>query len=328
MFSKFILNTILLFSVSTVFAQTDGGQKVNTKLIKVTNKVYMLQGKGGNIGLSFGKDGVFMIDDQYADGIEQIQNEIKKVSDQPVRFLVNTHFHGDHTGGNPAMAETGTVIFSQENVRNRLQDVIAKETKKIDEEALPIVTFAEDLTFYFNGEKIYVFHVHNAHTDGDSMVYFTGSNVLHTGDVFFNGKYPYIDTANGGSLKGYIAGLEKALLVINEDTKVIPGHGDMGSYKDLRDTIEMLSILYKRVYNLYLNKKTEEEIIKTTDLTKEYDDKGFGNGFIKTEAFLKMIYKEVAQEAGAGVEDREARNKEAMKKYKEIEKKLKEKEKN
>ena len=328
MFSKFILNTIFLFSVLIVSAQTDSGEKMNIKLIKVKNNIYMLQAKGGNIGLSFGNDGVFMVDDQYADGIEQIQNEIKKVSDKPVRFLVNTHFHGDHTGGNPAMAETGTVIFSQENVRNRLQDVIAKETKKISEEALPVITFAEDLTFHFNGEKIYVFHVHNAHTDGDSMVYFTGSNVLHTGDVFFNGKYPYIDIENGGSLKGYIAGLDRALLIINEDTKVIPGHGDVGSYKDLKDTIEMLSILYKRVNNLYLNNKTEAEILEMADLTKEYDDEGFGDGFIKTDAFLKMIYKEVSQEASAGAEERAAKNKEAMKKYKEIEKKLKEKEKN
>ena len=328
MFSKFILNTIFLFSVLIVSAQTDIGEKMNINLIKVKNNIYMLQAKGGNIGLSFGNDGVFMVDDQYADGIEQIQNEIKKVSDKPVRFLVNTHFHGDHTGGNPAMAETGTVIFPQENVRNRLQDVIAKETKKISEEALPVITFAEDLTFHFNGEKIYVFHVHNAHTDGDSMVYFTGSNVLHTGDVFFNGKYPYIDIENGGSLKGYIAGLDRALLIINEDTKVIPGHGDVGSYKDLKDTIEMLSILYKRVNNLYLNNKTEAEILEMADLTKEYDDEGFGDGFIKTDAFLKMIYKEVSQEASAGAEERAAKNKEAMKKYKEIEKKLKEKEKN
>ncbi|MBK5212115.1 MAG: MBL fold metallo-hydrolase [Flavobacteriaceae bacterium] len=296
MFTKLIFSTILLFSVSIVFAQTDTGQKTNTKLIKVSNKIYMLQGNGGNIGLSFGDDGVFMIDDQFADDIEQIQNDIKKKSDKPIRFLVNTHFHEDHTGGNAALAKTGTVIFSQENVRTRLQGLIRRENKKIPQEALPMVTFSEDLTFYFNGEKIYVFHIHNAHTDGDAMVYFTESNVLHTGDVFFNGKYPFIDTENGGSLKGCVDGLEKAMMVINEDTKIIPGHGDVGTYSDLRKTIDMLGTIYKRVFTQYLNKKTEDEVAKMTDITKEYDDQGYGEGFIKTEAFLRMIYKEVAKE--------------------------------
>ncbi len=285
-----------MFCFFTSFSQTDTGKKINTKLIKVNNDIYMLQGKGGNIGLSFGSNGIFMIDDQYADGIEQIQEDIKKKSDKPVRFLVNTHFHGDHTGGNAAMAETGTVIFSQENVRNRLQEMMQKETKKIPLENLPVITFSEDLSFYFNGEKIYVFHVHNAHTDGDAMVYFTDSNVLHTGDVFFNGKYPFIDAENGGTLKGCVEGLEKALLIINEDTKIIPGHGEVGTYKDLQKTIDMLSIVYKRVFTNYINKKTEDEVAKMTDITKQYDDNGYGSGFISKEAFLRMVYKEVAND--------------------------------
>ncbi len=320
MFSKLILNTAFLFFVLTAFAQTDTGQKVNTKLIKVNNNIYMLQGKGGNIGLSFGSDGIFMIDDQYTDGIEQIQEDIKKKSDKPVRFLVNTHFHGDHTGGNAAMAQTGTVIFSQENVRNRLQGMIEKDSKKIPQEALPIVTFSEDLTFHFNGEKIYVFHVHNAHTDGDAMVYFTDSNVLHTGDIFFNGKYPFIDIENGGSLKGCIEGLEKTLLVVNEDTKIIPGHGDVGTYKDLQTTVNMLSIVYKRVFANYLNKKSEDEVAKMTDITKEYDALGYGTGFISTEAFLRMIYKSVAAERKP-IEDNAEKNRQAREK---LEKKMKE----
>lgn len=295
MLSKLIFGATLLFSVLTVYSQSDTGKKMNTKLIKVNNKIYMLQGKGGNIGLSFGTDGVFMIDDQYAEGFEQIQKDIKTVSNKPVQFLVNTHFHGDHTGANAALAETGTIIFSQENVRTRLMGMIATEKSKVPQEILPVVTFSEDLTFHYNGEKIYVFHVHNAHTDGDAMVYFTDSNVLHTGDVFFNGKYPYIDTENGGSLGGYLAGIEKALLVINEDTKIIPGHGNVGTYKDLQKAANMLSIVYKRVTTNYINKKTEEEVAKMTDLTKEYDDQGYGSGFITTDAFLRMLYKEAAK---------------------------------
>jgi cyclase len=324
MFSKFILNTFFLFSVLTVFAQTDGGKKTNTKLLKITNKIYMLQGNGGNIGLSFGNDGIFMIDNQFAADIEQIQEDIKTVSDKPIRFLVNTHFHGDHTGGNAALAETGTVIFSQENVRKRLQAMISEEKKKISEDILPVITFSEDITFHFNGEKIYVFHVHNAHTDGDAMVYFTGSNVLHTGDVFFNAKYPFIDTENGGSLKGTITALEKALKVINEDTKIIPGHGNLGTFKDLENTINMLETVYNRVVNNYVTKKTEVEIIKSTDLTREFDIQDYGSGFINTEAFLKMLYGEVSKERG-DIDKMEEKNKEALKKYQEMERKSKEK---
>ncbi|MCB0464178.1 MAG: MBL fold metallo-hydrolase [Aequorivita sp.] len=324
MFSKFILNTSFLFFVLTTFAQTDTGQKVNTVLIKVSDNIYMLKGNGGNIGLSFGGDGIFMIDDQYTDGIEQIQEDIKKKSDKPVRFLVNTHFHGDHTGGNAAMAQTGTVIFSQENVRNRLEEILRREKKKIPMESLPIVTFSEDLTFHFNGEKIYVFHVHNAHTDGDAMVYFTDSNVLHTGDVFFNGKYPFIDIENGGSLRGCIEGLKKAMLLINEDTKIIPGHGDVGTYKDLQNAMDMLTIIYKRVFANYMNKKTEDEVAKMTDLTKEYDDKGYGSGFIKTEAFLRMVYKSVAAERKP-IEDNAEKNRQAREKMMKEQKEEKEK---
>ncbi|SRX53024.1 MBL fold metallo-hydrolase [Aequorivita sp. CIP111184] len=311
--SKLILFTTLFFSFLTVYSQSDNGEKVYTKLIKVNNKIYMLQGKGGNIGLSFGSDGVFMIDDQFAESIEQIQKDIQTISKKPVQFLVNTHFHGDHTGGNAILAQTGTIIFSQENVRTRLMGMIAEEKKKIPQEILPIVTFSEDLTFHYNGEKIYVFHIHDAHTDGDAMVYFTSSNVLHTGDVFFNGKYPFIDTENGGSLTGCIKGLEKAMMVINEDTKIIPGHGDVGSYKDLQKTVEMLSTVYKRVTMNYINKKSEEEVAKMTDLTKEYDDNGYGGGFISTEAFLRMVYSEVAKERG-DIESNAEKNRKAREK--------------
>ncbi len=326
MLLKINLLTVFLFSVLTSFAQTDTGEKNPTKLIKVSNKIYMLQGKGGNIGLSFGNDGIFMIDDQYAEGIEKIQEDIKKVSDKPIKFLVNTHFHGDHTGGNSALAKTGTVIFSQDNVRDRLQQMMRKETKKMTEDMLPVVTFQEDLTFHFNGEKIYVFHVHNAHTDGDAMVYFTGSNVLHTGDVFFNGKYPYIDVENGGDLIGYIDALEKAVSLINEDTKIIPGHGDIGNVKDLKKTIDMLTTLYKRVTTAYISNKTEEEVLAMSEITQEFDAQGYGSGFIKTEDFVKLLYKEAAK-GRSSIDQLEIKNKEARLKVEQMQKEWNEKEK-
>lgn len=331
MFSKFLLNTIFLFSVLTAFSQTDTGEKMLVKTIKVKNKIYMLQANGGNIGLCFGDDGIFMIDDQYAEGIEQIQKEIKKINGTPkdslkVQFLVNTHFHEDHVGGNIGMARTGTVIFSQENVRTRLQEMMKSDKRKIPESILPIITFSEDLTFNYNGEKIYIFHVQNAHTDGDAMVYFTNSNVLYTGDVFFNGKYPFIDSENGGSLSGVISGLEKVLAGINEDTKIIPGHGDLGTYQDIRNTINMLGTVYKKVTMLYIAKKTEEEVAKMTELTKEYDDNDYGDGFITTEAFLRMIYKEVAKERSS-IESNAEKNRQAREKVEKMKKELEEKEK-
>ncbi len=325
MFSKLILNTVFLFSVLTAFSQTDTGESMQVKPIKVSNKIYMLQANGGNIGLIYGNDGIFMIDDQYADGIEQIQKEIKKLSDKPVKFLVNTHFHEDHVGGNIGMAKTGTIIFSQENVRTRLQEMMKTDKRKIPETVLPVITFSEDLTFHYNDEKIYVFHVANAHTDGDAMVYFTDSNVLHTGDVFFNGKYPYIDTENGGSIAGVIAGLEKTLQIINEDTKIIPGHGNVGAYQDMRKTAIMLANVYKRVATQYINKKTENEVAMMTDLTKEYDDKNYGDGFITTEAFLRMLYKEAGKERG-DIESNAEKNRLEREKTEKMLKQLEEKE--
>lgn len=319
MFSKIILNTVFLFSVLTAFSQTDTGQKMHTKMIKVNNNIYMLQGNGGNIGLSFGDDGIFMIDDQYADGIEQIQEEIKKISNKPVRFLLNTHFHEDHTGGNGAMAETGTVIFSQDNVRTRLQEAIDSEKKKISKVSLPMITFAEDLTFYFNGEKIIVFHVHNAHTDGDVMVYFTRSNVLHTGDIFFNGKYPYVDTKNGGSLRGYLSAVGKALKLINEDTKIIPGHGNVANYQDLLGAETMLTNSYKKVAQQYFLNKTEAEVLTMNELTREYDAQGYGDGFINREAFIKMLYAEIAKDR-SGIESNDEKNRKAREKIEQMKK--------
>lgn len=291
----------------------------------------MYQGNGGNIGLSFGKDGIFMVDDQFAEDIEQIQEDIKKISADPFRFVVNTHFHPDHTGGNSALAKTGTVIFSQENTRNRLRGLIRKETKEMTKEMpndlLPTVTFSKDLTFHFNGERIYVFHVPDAHTDGDAMVYFTDNNVLHTGDVFFNGKYPFIDLENGGSLKGTIRALQKARTLINKETKIIPGHGNLGSYKDLENTENMLGVVYKSVSTSFVNKKTEDQVAKMEDLTKEYDVQGFGNGFINTEAFLRMIYKSVAQDRNS-IESNNEKNEQAREKIEQMKKELEKKNKN
>ena len=298
--------------------------------VKVADSIYMLKGKGGNIGLCFGNDGAFMIDDQFAEGTEAILTTVKLFTKKPVQFLVNTHLHGDHTGGNKNMLENGTIIFAQENVRKRLLyetnkkllDSIDKiyngylekfkkdgadearaeasakraityvqDTLKMDKN-LPMITFAEDLTFHYNNEKIFVFHVHNAHTDGDALVYFTDSNVLHTGDVFIKNGYPFIDVNNGGSLEGYKRGLSKILMVANEDTKIIPGHGEVATINDVKYTQSMIEFLHTRIAYHFLEKKTKEQI-RALNLTKDFDDQGFGNGFISSEKFFNFLYEDV-----------------------------------
>jgi cyclase len=295
-------------------------------LVTVKNNIYMFKGKGGNIGVSTGEDGVLMIDDQFAETTPEILNIAKSLSDKPIQFLVNTHHHGDHTGGNVNMIINGTIIFAHDNVRNRLlqgeREKFAKEketafNKKMEKFAkdgnkekarakareavrnmaeftpstntYPAITFSDNMTFYYNGEKIMVFHVENAHTDGDVMVYFTQSNVIHMGDVFFNGRYPFIDINNGGNFDGYIKALSRILILIDEETKIIPGHGDIASKSDVKYSHDMMVALKNSVAYEYVSGKTKEQIIANKELTKIYDAKGFGDGFISTEKFVGLI---------------------------------------
>ena len=191
---------------------------VTIKTIPVSNSVYMLVGQGGNIGVSVGEDGVFVIDDQFAQLTSKILDAIKKLSDKPIQYVVNTHYHGDHTGGNANMEKAGAKIIAHDNVYKRLSEGNATD-------GLPVITFNDKLSVHMNGERVLVFHTDNAHTDGDAMLYFTESNVLHTGDNYFHKRYPYIDVNSGGSIDGYINAVKRALMVIDENTKIIPGHG-------------------------------------------------------------------------------------------------------
>tara|TARA_R110001583_G_scaffold85577_3_gene224369 strand:+ start:17127 stop:17996 length:870 start_codon:yes stop_codon:yes gene_type:complete len=275
----------LIFSTSILLnAQESNDVVIETQ--QLSNTVYMLTGQGGNIGLSVGEDGVFMIDDQFAPLTPKIIEAIKKLSDKPIQFLVNTHFHGDHTGGNENIAKQGAKIIAHDNVYKRLNASEAGTPK----DALPIITFNDKLHIHINGEDVLVFHADNAHTDGDALLYFPSSNVLHTGDTFFNKRYPYIDLNSGGSINGYIEAVKKALILVDDETKIIPGHGTLGTKKDYQFFLSMLEDLKAKVLAEIALGKTEEDVAANTNITKTYDDLGYSWAFINSERIRRTFY--------------------------------------
>ncbi len=269
-------------------------KKVKIQIDEVSENIYMLTGQGGNIGVFKNEKGLFIIDDQFAKLSDKILTNLKTISDQPVTMVMNTHFHGDHTGGNENMAKQGATIFAQKNVRSRMKNK-QKEKGNIAFKSLPVITFEEGLQLYFEKESIQAFHVHNAHTDGDALVYFAEGNVLHMGDTFFNGRYPFVDLNSGGSIKGYIKASEKALLIANDDTKIIPGHGSLASKKDLETFATMLKEITSNIQKEIDAGKSEEEIIQNSALTANYDAKAYGDGFINSERMRKTIYLSLTQ---------------------------------
>jgi len=277
---KLFLSLLFASALTTISAQND----VTIKTIPVSNNVYMLVGQGGNIGVSVGDDGVFVIDDQFAQLTPKILAAIKNLSDKSIQFVVNTHYHGDHTGGNANMEKAGAKIIAHDNVYKRLSEGKATE-------GLPVITFNDKLSVHMNGEQVLVFHVDNAHTDGDAMLYFTESNVLHTGDNYFHKRYPYIDVNSGGSIDGYIDAVKMALMVIDENTKIIPGHGDLSNKAEYAAFLEMLTKLRTNVQAEIDKGKTEAEVVANTAITKEYDDLNYSWNFITSEKIRRAIYK-------------------------------------
>ena len=268
-------------SLSVVFSSI-AGYLLGTQHVEVYTLILLAFGAGGNIGVSVGDDGVFVIDDQFAPLTTKIEAAIKTLSDKQIQFLVNTHYHGDHTGGNENMKKLGTTIIAHDNVRNRLEDK--------PKDALPVITFNDELSLHINGEKISVFHVEHAHTDGDALLYFTKSNVLHTGDVYFNKRYPYIDLNSGGSVNGYIEAVKKGLSAINDDTKIIPGHGELSTKAEYQFFLEMLQTLKDNVLSEIKKDKTEDEVAANSEITKVYDDLGYSWNFISSEKIRRTFY--------------------------------------
>ncbi len=266
---------------------------VQIETVKVSDNVYMLVGAGGNIGLSIGEDGAFMIDDQFAPLTEKILAAVSKLTDQPVRFLVNTHHHFDHTGGNENIAKGGAIIVAHENVRksmskNTVIEALNREVGASPQAALPIVTFTDSVTFHWNGDDVHVSHVELAHTDGDSIIYFTKANVLHMGDTFFKGAYPFIDVSSHGSIDGVIAAADTALKLCNDKTKIIPGHGELAEPDDLREYRDVLQAVRDRVRSLVDAGKTRDEVIAAKPSASF--DAEWGAGFMKPDVWIGIVF--------------------------------------
>jgi glyoxylase-like metal-dependent hydrolase (beta-lactamase superfamily II) len=278
------------------FATT--GQADDEKITpsQITEQIYMIAGQGGNIGFFIGADGTFLIDDQFAPLTEKIVAAIKSVGGDYPKFLINTHYHGDHTGGNEKLGQGGTLIFSHDNVRERLStgsfiEAFNKKRAGVSREGLPVVTFSEDISFHLNGDTIRVLHVPHAHTDGDSFIYFEAANVIHAGDFFFNGFYPFIDVNHGGSLKGMIKAVDKVLSLVDDNTKIIAGHGPLGNKEQLASYRLMLGIAYERLIKLKAAGKTAQEAVVAKPLADL--EETWGDGLFTGDRWIELIYSGV-----------------------------------
>ena len=291
-----IIKTTMVVAVAMVGTQALGQDfsQVQIRTTEVAEGIYMLEGSGGNLGLSVGTDGVFLIDDQFAPLSEKISAAIAGITDDDVRFLINTHWHGDHTGGNENFGNAGAIIVAHDNVRARMsteqfREIFDQRIPASPATALPIVTFADRTTFHWNGQRIVVKHVENAHTDGDSVVWFADADVFHLGDVFFNGFYPFVDVSSNGSLEGYISAVEGVLIRTTENTTIIPGHGPLANTNDLRAYLEVLRTARERIQSAIDSGMSEDEAV-AADLMADYDEQ-WGGGFMNPENFVRLSYK-------------------------------------
>jgi len=288
---------LIFFGAATLFtapafAQQDFS-KVEIKTEKLSATTYMMTGEGGNLGLSIGEDAVFVIDDQFAPLTPKINAAIAQLTKKPIKFVLNTHWHFDHTGGNENMGKAGALIVAHENVRRRMSaegfiEFFGMKTKAEPTVALPVVTFTQDLTFHINGDEVHAYHVANAHTDGDAIVHFKNSDVIHMGDTFFNKLYPFIDTSSGGKVDGVIAAVDQVLKIAGDNTKIIPGHGPLGSKADLKAYRDMLATVSTRIKSQIEDGKKLEDVLAAKP-TAEFDEV-WGKGFLTPQKWVEMMY--------------------------------------
>jgi len=286
-----------IFSQNNTFAQRDFS-KVEIKTEQVADNIYMLVGSGGNIGVCVGEDGVFMIDSQFGPLSEKIAKAISALSSKPIKVLFNTHWHGDHTGGNENFGKKDAMIIAHDNVKERMSTeqkrAFRKPTPAAAKVAQPVITFNDKMSFHLNGEDILIYHFHHGHTDGDAIVYFPKSNVIHMGDTYFKGRFPYIDLGSGGDVEGLLKTINEVLFLADEDTKIIPGHGALSNKEELMEYRDVISICRDRVKKAIASDMTLEEI-KASNLTKEYDEE-WGSGFINPEKFIDILHSDLTKE--------------------------------
>jgi len=286
---KFIA-AMLLGVIGSASAQDFSGVEITST--DLGGGLYMLEGAGGNLGLSVGPDGAFLIDDQFAPLAGKIQAAVAELTDQPVRFLLNTHWHGDHTGGNAAFAQAGAVLVAHDNVHARLRSGSSNPQRSVPPapvDALPHLTFSQSATLHLNGHAVHAFHVERAHTDGDVIVHFEEARVMHMGDVFFSNGYPFIDLASGGTITGYIDAQKAAYERADDATRIIPGHGALTDKAGLKESIDMLEAVRDRVVVLLMAGRSEDEVvaeIDLSDLSERWD-----GGFISGETMIRQVFR-------------------------------------
>jgi cyclase len=302
--SLIALATLLLFLMAVAAgAQQQDFSKIQIKVTRVSGNIYMLEGAGGNIAASVGEDGIVIVDDQFAPLVEKIQQALKGITDKPVRFIINTHYHGDHTGGNEPFTNAGATVIAQDNVRKRLESggsagnggAVKMDYPVAPKAALPIITFANDVTVHLNGEDIRALHFPSGHTDGDSIIFFPKNNVVHMGDDFVRYGFPFIDVTSGGSVQGMIDAMEKVVAMLPPDVKVIPGHGALSNLDDVRAFIKMLKET-SAVVQKAINRRQTLAQMKEAKILAAWEK--FSGSFITTDAFIETLYNSLTGEKG------------------------------
>jgi len=301
---KLLIAALLLIPCMALAQQTPDFTKVEIKVSKVSGNIYLLQGAGGNIAASLGDDGILIVDTEYAPLADKIQAALKGigVTDKPVRFVVNTHYHGDHTNGDSAWGARGATIIANENLRKRMESgsstgnggAVKFQSAAQPKVALPVITFGDHVTVYLNDEEIRVMHFPAAHTDGDAVVYFTKNNVVHMGDEFIRYGFPFVDILGGGSVQGMIAACEKVAATLPADVKVIPGHGELATMDDLRDYTKMMKDTMAVVQAAIAKGETTDQM-KSEKILAAWQK--YSGAFVNTDAWIDTLYNSLKMPA-------------------------------
>ena len=282
-----------------LYAQEQPAIEIQTT--HISENVYMLAGVGGNLGVSVGDDGALLIDSEYAPLTDKVTAAVKEICQTPIRLLINTHWHFDHVGGNENLAKAGVLIIAHENVRKLMstEQVLAPMGRRVPPspaQALPVITYTDTLTLHRNGDVLNIIHVEPAHTNGDSIIHFRKANVVHMGDIYFNGMYPFIDVNAGGSIDGMIKAIDRALTLMNDNTKIIPGHGPLSNVTELRAYRTMLASVRDRVRTLVEQGKTREQVVASQP-TKDFDAQ-WGQGGFAPDMWVGIVYDGMSRNVG------------------------------